>query len=72
MVAKLGERYRIGGNGWWKLPPNISIRITDVIVVADVDDEFVHIHVLRRDHKIGSQKIRHCFFKEDFVKEEEK
>lgn len=72
MAAKPGEKYRIGGNGWWKIPPKVSIRVTDLIVVTDVDEEYVYIDVLRRDHKIGSQKILHTFFKEDFIQEIEK
>lgn len=70
-LPKIGSVWRIGGNGWWRIKPNVRIKTKDLIVVTNVDKEFVYVDVLRREHKIGSQQIRHSFFKEDFLPEQE-
>lgn len=66
MEAKLGRKYRIGGDGWWHVTEGMPILETDDIEVVDILEQFVVIVVRRGDIVLGYKSINHCFFPQDF------
>lgn len=66
MEAKLGRKYRIGGDGWWYLEPGVPILVTDEIQVSSRNPTGVVIEVKRDGELLGHKAMHPTFFQQDF------